>query len=62
MNQPWIYASLLVDKGEIERAKFYFDLGVSRGANEQRIRRALRDEKAIGKLLTNLMQFRNLDK
>ena len=61
MNQPWIYASLLVDKGENERAKFYFDLGVSRGANEQRIRRALRDRKAIEKLLTNLMQFRNLD-
>ena len=59
MNQPWIYTSLLVDKGEIERAKFYFDLGVSRGANEQRIRRALRDETAIEKLLTNLMQFRN---
>ena len=62
MNQPWIHASLLVDKGEIERAKFYFDLGVSRGANEQRIRRALRDETAIEKLLTNLMQFRNSDK
>ena len=61
MNQPWIYASLLVDKGENERAKFYFDLGVSRGANEQRISRALRDRKAIEKLLTNLMQFRNLD-
>ena len=61
MNQPWIYASLLVDKGENERAKVYFDLGVSRGANEQRISRALRDRKAIEKLLTNLMQFRNLD-
>ncbi len=61
MIQPWIYASLLVDKGEIERAKFYFDLGVSRGANQQRIKRALQDKKAIGKLLTNLIQFNNLD-
>ena len=61
MNQPWIYASLLVDKGEIERAKFYFELGISRGASEGRLRRALKDENAIEKVITNLAQFSNSD-
>ena len=59
MNQPWIYASLLVDKGEIERAKYYFELGVSRGASEQRIKRALKDDEATEKVFKNLAQFRN---
>ena len=61
MIQPWIYASLLVDKGEIERAKFYFELGISRGASEKRLKRALKDESAIEKLFTNLAQFSNSD-
>ena len=61
MNQPWIYASLLVDKGEIERAKFYFELGISRGASEGRLRRALKDENAVEKVVTNLAQFSNSD-
>ena len=59
MNQPWIYASLLVDKGEIERAKYYFELGVSRGASEQRIKRALKDDEATEKVFKNLAQFKN---
>ena len=61
MIQPWIYASLLVDKDEIERAKFYFELGISRGASEKRLRRALKDEYAIEKVINNLAQFSNSD-
>lgn len=59
MNQPWIYASLLAENGEIERAKYYYELDVSRGANDQRIKTALKDEEAIEKVFKNLAQFGN---
>ena len=62
MLQPRIYVSLLVDKAEIESAKFYFDLRASTGADNRRNKKALQDEKASKRLFKNLKQFNNADR
>ena len=53
MLQPRICVSLLVDKAEIESAKFYFELRASTGADKRRNKKALQDEKAIKRLFKN---------